>query len=101
MIRSPLPRLANAKPQEWRSIYIGIGGQCEVFSGSANLVDGPSMENSSFAVASYDQVIEKYLDPLKLSVPEAPDRADHHLMIGPTEDGWKTTIGDGPAPKLS
>ena len=91
----------NKKQDFHAKVYIGIGGQSEVFSGSANLVDGPSMENSSFAVSSYTKVIEKYVDPLKLSLPEAPGRADHHLMISPTEDGWETTVGVGPAPELS
>ncbi|WP_428515471.1 hypothetical protein [Roseovarius sp.] len=91
----------NKKQDFHAKVYIGIGGQSEVFSGSANLVDGPSMENSSFAVSSYTKVIEKYVDPLKLSLPEAPDRADHHLMISQTDDGWKGTIGGGPAPELS
>jgi len=90
----------NKKQDFHAKVYIGIGAQSEVFSGSANLVDGPSMENSSFAVLSYTKVVKKYVDPLKLSLPEAPGRADHYVMISQTEDGWTATIEGGPAPEL-
>ncbi|WP_168798049.1 hypothetical protein [Pacificoceanicola onchidii] len=91
----------NKKQDFHAKVYIGIGDQCEVFSGSANLVDGPSMENASFAVSPYNKVIKKYVDPLKLSLPAAPERANHHLMIRLTGVGWIGSLQDGPAPELS
>ena len=91
----------NKKQDFHAKVYIGIGDQCEVFSGSANLVDGPSMENATFAVSPRNKVIKKYVDPLKLSLPDAPDRANHHLMIHLTDDGWIGTLQDGPAPELT
>ena len=80
---------------------VRIGDQCEVFSGSANLVDGPSMENATFAVTPQNKVIKKYVEPLKPTLPAAPDRPNHHLMIRLTENGWIATTRDGAAPEVT
>lgn len=89
----------NKKQDFHAKVYIGIGEQCEVFSGSANLVDGPSMENATFAKMHHDKVLKKYVDPLKLTLPDAPERNSHHILIHQNDRGWVGTVGEGPAPQ--
>lgn len=91
----------NKKQDFHAKVYVGIGEQSEIFSGSANLVSGPSMENASFAFCSHSQVLKKYLKPLKLSLPDPPERPSHHLCIGLTKEGWRGSIESGPAPAVT
>jgi len=56
-----------SKADSHAKFYAGVSAEaCEVFSGSANLVRGPSMENATFAELPRGRFDAKYVAPLKL-----------------------------------
>lgn len=93
---------AGTKKQDFHAkVYIGLGEQCEVLSGSANLVDGKSMENATFATSTRARVDRRYLAPLKVTVPVAPPRAQHHVRIRLIDGSWRWSVEKGAAPSIS
>jgi hypothetical protein len=67
--------------------YVGISDDwCEVFSGSANLLRGPSMENTSFRRMTRERFNQRYLARMALKVPlPAPEfkAVERSLVIYP------------------
>lgn len=62
---------ANVKKQDFHAkFFVGIGPKiCEVLSGSANLVHGPSLENITFRKMRRSRCDERYLDPMNVKLP--------------------------------
>lgn len=90
---------AGSKKQNFHAkVYVGLGPRCEVLSGSANLVEGPSLENVSFAQMVRDRVQRRYLDPLGVTPPAAPPRAAHHVRFPLLVEGAPWSIESGAAP---
>ena len=56
---------------------------CEVYSGSANLVRGPSMENTSFRRMTREAFNQRYLSRMALKEPlPAPEsKADERSVV--------------------
>ena len=93
---------AGTRKQDFHAkVYIGLGQRCEVLSGSANLVDGKSMENATFSVSTRARVEKRYLTPLKVTVPTAPPRALHHISVFFADDSWQWSVIDGSSPVVS
>lgn len=64
--------------------YVGISDDwCEVYSGSANLVRGPSMENTSFRRMTREAFNQRYLSRMALKEPlPAPEsKADERSVV--------------------
>ena len=93
---------AGTKKQDFHAkVYIGLGEQCEVLSGSANLVDGTSMENATFVTSTRARVDKRYVEPLKVTVAEPPPRARHYVRIRFIDGCWRSSVEEGAAPRLS
>lgn len=73
---------ANVRQQDFHAkFFIGFGWRgCEVLSGSANIVKGPSIENISFRSVTIERCKERYIDPLKLKLPEPQSTIPHVLV---------------------
>lgn len=63
---------------------------CEVMSGSANLVRGPSVENIGFRTMDMDTFRERYLDRMNLKkpLPTPKAAARHWVLISTGSKGW-------------
>ncbi|OGT20401.1 MAG: hypothetical protein A2522_09210 [Gallionellales bacterium RIFOXYD12_FULL_53_10] len=80
---------------------------CEVMSGSANLVRGPSVENIVFRVMDKVKFTERYLDRMNLKKPLPTPKADprHWVLIDNGQTGWRarsmfdSPYIDNPQPK--
>lgn len=80
---------------------------CEVMSGSANLVRGPSVENISFRVMDKIKFDERYIGRMNLKKPlPTPKAAPRHwVLIDKGPKGWRarsmfdSSYIDGPKPK--
>lgn len=80
---------------------------CEVMSGSANLVRGPSVENIGFRAMERAKFNERYLDRMNLKKPlPAPKAASRHwVLIDKGPKAWRAKpmfdapYIDGPKPK--
>lgn len=73
--------------------FAGISNhECEVMSGSANLVRGPSVENISFQAMEKSKFDERYIDRLKLRKPlPTPRKASKHwILIDQAPSGWRS-----------
>lgn len=66
--------------------------ECEVMSGSANLVRGPSVENISFRRMTKLQLDERYLRRLNLKkeLPTSKLRTKHWVLIDQGPSGWRS-----------
>lgn|GEM_PF-703509 len=64
---------------------------CEVMSGSANLVRGPSVENVSFRQMSKIQFDERYLRNLNLKdgIPVPSKASKHWILVDRGPKGWR------------
>jgi len=90
---------AGTKKQDFHAkVYIGVGEKCEIFSGSANLVPGKSLENASFSTMDRGRVDARYLKPLGVVLPLAPARASFHLGIKQKGGVWIANIEEGASP---
>jgi hypothetical protein len=81
----------NSKQDFHAKFYAGVSAdKCELLSGSANLVGGPSVENIAFHGISRDRFNKRYLDKLNLKKPlPAPrNRTRHWVLIEKTAVGW-------------
>ncbi|MGW9820270.1 hypothetical protein ACUXK4_002841 [Methylorubrum extorquens] len=90
---------ANIRKQGFHAkVYAGLSeAGCEVFSGSANLVTGPSLENMSFRARSMASFQAKYLDRLNVKLPEAETRCPYFALIERRQDGtWASGQRQGP-----
>ncbi|MEJ6783701.1 hypothetical protein [Aminobacter sp. Piv2-1] len=88
----------NKKQAFHAKVYIGLGDTSEVFSGSANLVRGPSLENASFMAIPLARVQRRYLDPLSITMKSATVRSTHHLLIEARDGKWGAWPAVGPSP---
>ncbi|NML06795.1 hypothetical protein [Sphingomonas sp. G-3-2-10] len=87
------------KQDSHAKVYIGLGETCEVLSGSANVVQGDSMENVTFQALGRNKVETSYLAPLGVSLPEPRPRLSHHLLIECRDGVWRWDLAAGAAPK--
>jgi hypothetical protein len=74
--------------------FAGISEEmCEVMSGSANLVRGPSLENISFRSMPKAAFEQRYVMRLKLQkgLPAAPPRPRRWVLIDQTTGSWRAT----------
>lgn len=85
---------ANLRKQDFHAkFYAGMSDTgCEVFSGSANLLKGPSLENMSFLAQSMASFKVKYLDRLGVALPEVEPRCAYFALIRQSEDGRWTCL---------
>ena len=88
------------KQDSHAKVYMGLGATCEVLSGSANVVEGGSMENVTFQVLRRAKVETSYLTPLGVSLPSPRPRPSHHLLIDCHDGAWRWNIEPGAAPGL-
>lgn len=88
---------ADLRKQDFHAkFFIGIGeSSAEVLSGSANIVEGPSIENISFRSYSKDQLEDRYLSRLKLTLPPPRQRPQRFVHIFQKEGKWISTEGTG------
>jgi hypothetical protein len=88
---------ADTKKQDFHAkFFIGMDDErCEVLSGSANLLNGKSIENLSFKAISPERCASRYLDKLnvQLPTPEAPSR--HFVLIRQDSDKWTGNAVNG------
>lgn len=87
---------ANMRKRDFHAkFFIGLDDDaCEVLSGSANLVTGPSIENISFRAMSAPDCQRKYIAPLNLTLPSAKPKGQFAL-ISKTNDVWRGRNGIG------
>lgn len=85
---------ANMRKRDFHAkFFIGLDDDaCEVLSGSANLVTGPSIENIAFRAMSAPDCKRKYIAPLNLTLPSAKPKG-HFALITKTKDGWRGANG--------
>ena len=86
---------ANTKKQDFHAkFFIGVGPErCEVLSGSANIMVGPSMENIVFREMARARCEARYIGPMNVTMPKVEDRPQHFVEIRQNGDGnW--TVGD-------
>jgi len=83
----------HSKQDFHAKFYAGISEEwCEVYSGSANLVRGPSMESTSFRRSSRESFNRRYLDQMRLKEPlpnptfKAPERSTNIYRSSPEHD---------------
>jgi len=64
---------ADTKKNDFHAkFFIGLSKEkCEILSGSANLVSGPSLENITFKVHEREKCDAKYLRRLNVNIPDA------------------------------
>jgi hypothetical protein len=89
---------ANAKKQDFHAkFFIGLAKEgCEVLSGSANLVHGPSIENITFRSMSLDRCKERYLDVINVTLPAHRIRNPQYVRISQSTDGsWSSIDATG------
>lgn len=83
----------DARKQDFHAkFFAGVSEQsCEVMSGSANLVRGPSVENITFRVMDKVAFHERYLDRMKLKKPISASKAasTHWVLIDKGPKGWR------------
>lgn len=90
---------ANVRRQDFHAkVYAGISeAGYEVFSGSANLVTGPSLENMSYRAHSAASFKTKYLDRLKVRLPDVEPRCPYFALLERSGSGrWTFTQRQGP-----
>jgi len=89
---------ADTKKQDFHAkFFIGMNDeQCEVLSGSANLVNGKSIENLAFKAISPERCASRYLDKLNVKLPEFPAPSRHFVLIEKAGDEWKARTETGP-----
>jgi hypothetical protein len=95
---------ANTKKQDFHAkFFIGVGpDRCEVLSGSANILDGPSLENISFSDMSRARCEARYISPLKVALPDAAPRSRHFVEIRQNSSGdWIANTVTEPLPQPS
>jgi hypothetical protein len=82
---------ADTKKQDFHAkFFIGISDErCEVLSGSANLVNGKSIENLAFKAISPERCASRYLDKLNVKLPALPAPSRHFVLIEQDGGKWK------------
>jgi hypothetical protein len=88
---------ANMRKQDFHAkFFIGRSSNiCEVFSGSANLVEGPSIENMSFRSMSAAGCTSRYIEPLKISLPP-PRRRIAHVLVRKSDGQYNARQAEAP-----
>jgi hypothetical protein len=80
-----------AKQDFHAKVYAGLSTETvEVFSGSANLVRGSSVENMTFRSMSAQAFQQRYLDKLNLSIPQPMVRPKLFALMQFAEGCWRT-----------
>lgn len=87
---------ADTRKQDFHAkFFIGYGpATCEVFSGSANIVSGPSIENVSFRSMPAIDCNEKYLERFNVHIPSPPANLSFAL-VQKDGDCWRARTGAG------
>ena len=88
---------ANTKKNDFHAkFFVGLGtDSAEILSGSANLVQGPSMENCSFQTSTREIFEKRYWSPLKINVELHKGRTKHWLECSFNDNGWSTIPKSG------
>ncbi len=89
---------ANVKKQDFHAkFFIGLAPEgCEILSGSANLLHGPSIENITFRNISMERCKERYLDVMNITLPEIRRRSSQYVRISLSSDGtWQSLDATG------
>ena len=88
---------AGTRKQDFHAkFFIGRSAStCEVLSGSANLVEGPSLENASFRAMSLERCQAHYLGRLGIAIPEPKPQPKHFIKVWKDGKDWKEGLGDG------
>jgi hypothetical protein len=83
----------NSKQDFHAKFYAGtFADKCEIISGSANLVGGPSVENIAFHKMSNDRFTKRYIDKLNLKspLPIPKPRTAHWVLIEKKATEWSS-----------
>lgn len=90
---------ADTKKQDFHAkFFIGMSEtHCEVLSGSANLLNGKSIENLSFKAISPDRCASRYLDMLNVKLPELPTSPRDFVVMRLDGEKW-TAKGQSGSP---
>jgi hypothetical protein len=88
---------AETRKQDFHAkFFIGRSGStCEVLSGSANLVEGPSLENVSFRTMSNERCEDRYLNRLSIGIPAPKPRPKHFMNVWNDAGVWKVFHAEG------
>jgi hypothetical protein len=89
---------ANVKKQDFHAkFFIGLGrDKCEVLSGSANLVHGPSVENITFRRMDRARCDLRYLEPMNLTLPAVKPWSPQHVRLTKNATGkWIASDASG------
>lgn len=88
---------ANTKKNDFHAkFFAGLDGKSsEILSGSANLVQGPSMENCSFQASKREIFLNRYWKPLKVNIDLHPVKTRHWLACSFQGGSWRTTPQSG------
>lgn len=89
---------ANVKKQDFHAkFFMGLANEgCEILSGSANLVHGPSIENISFRSMSLERCQERYINVMNVVLPEISCRSRQFVRIREShENSWNSCDATG------
>jgi hypothetical protein len=89
---------ANVRKQDFHAkFFIGLAPEgCEVLSGSANLLHGPSIENITFRSIGVERCNERYIDVMNVTLPPNERRSAQYVHISKSSDGsWKAIDATG------
>ena len=88
---------ADTKKNDFHAkFFIGLSStSSEVLSGSANLVTGPSVENTSFKKHTREKLDSKYINPLNIALPKIEEKKHHWIEIKEYSNQWKAIPKDG------
>ena len=89
---------ANVRKQDFHAkFFIGLAPEgCEVLSGSANLLHGPSIENITFRSIGVERCNERYIDVMNVTLPANKRRSAQYVHISQSSDGsWKPIDATG------
>jgi hypothetical protein len=88
---------ANTKKQDFHAkFFIGMNDEvCEVLSGSANLLKGPSIENIAFKAITPQKCEANYLNKIDVQLPKTSAPSKHHLLIRLDRENWKADMVTG------
>jgi hypothetical protein len=83
----------NSKHDFHAKFYAGVSAdKCEILSGSANLVSGPSVENIAFHKMSKVHFNKRYIEKLNLKkpLPAPKPRTSSWVLIEKSATGWSS-----------
>lgn len=88
---------ADVRKQDFHAkFFIGLGPEgAEVLSGSANLMDGPSIENIAYRTMTPDRCLERYIAVMGVQLPPTRGRASQYVLIEAREGRWTSRDSTG------